>query len=102
MPVAVRRARWLTPGNLISATRPRSVISADTIILTMPVPFVFAVVLRQLLDKAFGDIQRVTRQSRLQLVATRVTWVRGKTPAGPDAIKSLHIVDTCFYYPEDR
>ena len=68
----------------------------------MPVPFVFAVVLRQLLDKAFGDIQRVTRQSRLQLVATRVTWVRGKTPADPDAIKGLHIADTCFYYPEDR
>ena len=30
------------------------------------------------------------------------TQVRGKDPADPGAVKTLQIVDTCFYYPEDR
>jgi hypothetical protein len=75
----VRRARWLKPGNLILATRPRGVILADVIILTMPVLFVFAVVLRQLLDKAFGYIQRVDP-------TITATTCCGKDPADQDAI----------------
>lgn len=69
---------------------------------------------QQLLDEAFGYIQRINPSMTQQdIVATHVARLRyaqpvcepgfaAKIPPIQTPIKGLQIADTCFYYPEDR
>jgi protoporphyrinogen oxidase len=69
---------------------------------------------QQLLDEAFGYIQRINPAITSQdIIATHVARLRhaqpvcepgfaAKIPPIQTPIKGLQIADTCFYYPEDR
>ena len=69
---------------------------------------------RQLLDEAFGYLQRINpKLTRGDIVAEHVARLRyaqpvcepgfaAKIPAVQTPILGLQIADTCFYYPEDR
>ena len=69
---------------------------------------------RQLLDEAFGYLQRINAKlTRADIVAEHVARLRyaqpvcepgfaAKIPAVQTPILGLQIADTCFYYPEDR
>jgi len=69
---------------------------------------------QQLLDEAFGYIQRINPAvNRDDILATHVARLRhaqpvcepgfaAKLPPIQTPIKGLQIADTCFYYPEDR
>ena len=69
---------------------------------------------KQLLDEAFGYIQRINPTiNQDDILATHVARLRyaqpicepgfaAKLPPIQTPIKGLQIADTCFYYPEDR
>jgi len=69
---------------------------------------------RQLLDEAFGYLQRINpKLTREDIVAEHVARLRyaqpvcepgfaAKIPPVQTPILGLQIADTCFYYPEDR
>ena len=69
---------------------------------------------RQLLDEAFGYLQRINpKLTREDVIAEHVARLRyaqpvcepgfaAKIPPLQTPIQGLQIADTCFYYPEDR
>jgi protoporphyrinogen oxidase len=69
---------------------------------------------RQLLDEAFGYLQRINpKLTREDVIAEHVARLRyaqpvcepgfaAKIPPIQTPIQGLQIADTCFYYPEDR
>jgi protoporphyrinogen oxidase len=69
---------------------------------------------KQLLDEAFGYLQRLKPElAREDVIAAHVARLRyaqpvcepgfaAKIPPIQTPVKGLQIADTCFYYPEDR